>query len=69
MGSVVGSITCPNVNELSTVKLGYNDHGYNERKKLEFLVPNGQFSTKICTVINNNDYNEQNWSVPSIYLY
>ena len=27
-----------------TVKLGYNDHGYNEQKLAHFLVPNDHFT-------------------------
>ena len=35
----------------NTVKLGYNDYGYNEENVLIFLAPNGLFTTKTVTVI------------------
>ncbi len=28
-----------------TVRLGYNDHGYNEQNFKNFWVPNGDFTT------------------------
>jgi len=55
----------------SSVKLGYNDHGYNEftfiteQNIAEFMVdPKWQITTYIFMVIANHGYNKHSWHVP-----
>jgi hypothetical protein len=54
----------------NTVKLGYNELGYNEQLVItnKFLSQIGYFTTQINPDITNPGYNEQKWSVPSCSL-
>ncbi len=55
---------------LDTVKLGYNELGYNEHSAITdgFLSHIGHISTQINPVITNPGYNEQKWPVLSCSL-
>ena len=54
----------------TTVKLGYNELGYNEHSVItnKYFVSKGSFTTQINPVITNPGYNEQIWPVPSSSL-
>jgi hypothetical protein len=57
-------------NFMSTVKLGYNELGYNEHLVMtnKYFGPICSFTTQIDPVITNPGYNECIWSVPSCSL-
>jgi hypothetical protein len=52
---------------LNTVKLGYNELGYNEHSVItnKFLDNIGHFTTQMNPVITKPGYNEQKWPVAS----
>jgi hypothetical protein len=54
----------------TTVKLGYNELGYNEHSVItnKHLDKIGQFTTQMNPVITKPGYNEQKWPVPSCSL-
>ena len=52
-----------------TVKLGYNDHGYNEQNVTKFFNPKWQVTTWLFTVIANHGYNDNFCLVPESSLY
>jgi len=53
-----------------TVKLGYNELGYNEHSDImnKYFGPKSPFTTQIDPVITNPGYNERIWQVPSCSL-
>jgi len=55
---------------LNTVKLSYNELGYNKHSVItnEYFGPKSPFNTKIDPVITIPRYNEQIWPVPSCSL-
>jgi hypothetical protein len=56
--------------KICTVKLGYNELGYNEHSVItnKFLGKIGHFTTQMTPVITKHGYNEQKWPVPSCSL-